>query len=163
MRDTTKNYYIDTWVLSQNLPYYRLNLWLPSSHDHHFCSPVGETNFFLGLMKPVVGAVPVVAMYLWLQTIVNVSQKSHSKHIHRPFGDNCNQPLLTIRRHWSLPKQIAGWGWLVWISDTLLNIVFLDFVICPNWHCNFIPDGGMKRTHLSAQRFALTTRLIWTK
>jgi hypothetical protein len=23
MQDTTKNYYIDTWFLSQNLPYYR--------------------------------------------------------------------------------------------------------------------------------------------
>jgi len=26
MQDTTKNYYIDVWVLSQNLSYYRLNL-----------------------------------------------------------------------------------------------------------------------------------------
>jgi len=37
-----------------------------------------RNQILLGL-KPAVGAVPAVAMYLRLQTIVNVSQKSHSE------------------------------------------------------------------------------------
>jgi len=50
---------------------------------------VGETNFLLGL-KPAVWAVPAVAMYLRLQTIVNVSPKFHSKkHIHLMLGLLC--------------------------------------------------------------------------
>jgi len=70
---------------------------LSASH-HHVCSPVGETNFLLGL-KPAVGAVPVVAMYLRLQTIVNVTQKSHSEHIHLLLAGLPGEvPLSTIEK-----------------------------------------------------------------
>jgi len=136
--------------------------WLPASISPPLLLSTCQRNEIpTGIETCCQGSVPAVAMYLQLQTIVNVSQKFHSKHVHWPFGDNGNQPLSSIRRNWSLSKQIVGRGWLVWISDSLVNIAFLDLVICPNCTLQFY--SRWKRTHLSAQRFALSTRLIWTK
>ena len=101
-----------------------------------------------------------IAMYLRLQTIVNVSQKSHSEH--PPFARWASLPLSTIEI--DLSKKIAGRAWLVWISDFLVNIAFLDLVFYLYFHTTFpFRMGFWKAIHLRAPRFALSTRLIWNQ
>ena len=53
--------------------------------------------------------------------------------------------------------------WLVWISDLLDNIAFLDLVICLNFYTAFSIRTDLKSSTLEGQRFALSNGLIWTQ
>ena len=107
-------------------------------------------------------SVPAVPMYLRLQTIVNVSQKSHSEHIYRPFARwgfcRWQRWRRRCRRLWSkliFAKKIAGQARLVWISDLLVNNPLLDIVFGLNLTLQFDSGWGNEKDSPEPAKFCV--------